>query len=132
MKHLVRINGQITELDCDLDSGIRDKIGRHIYESDVVRNHVGIECRVHYRDGALFTDYRPLHLDDNGHFTAPDLTVVTVNEENVSMTKDKAISCLLSVERNLDEIADEVDPECRLKITRACSVIKSIVNWLKE
>lgn len=37
MKHNIRINGQVQELDCELGSGILDKNGREIFEGDRVK-----------------------------------------------------------------------------------------------
>ena len=36
MKHNIRINGQVKEIDCELGSGILDKNGREIFEGDKV------------------------------------------------------------------------------------------------
>lgn len=37
MKHNIRINGQVKEIDCELGSGILDKHGREIFEGDKVK-----------------------------------------------------------------------------------------------
>ena len=51
MKHRIRINGEVKELDCELGSGIFDKNGREIFEGDKV----------------LFNDYTfYVKLDDGG------------------------------------------------------------------
>ncbi|MBR4031110.1 MAG: hypothetical protein IKJ07_00060 [Clostridia bacterium] len=36
MKHNIRINGQVQELDCEIGTGICDKTGREIFEGDQV------------------------------------------------------------------------------------------------
>ena len=36
MKHKIRINGEVKELDCEIGSGICDKTGREIFEGDKV------------------------------------------------------------------------------------------------
>jgi len=37
MKHNIRINGEVKEIDCELGSGILDKNGREIFEGDRVK-----------------------------------------------------------------------------------------------
>lgn len=39
MKHRIRINGEIKEIDCELSSGFRDRNGREIFEGDIVQYH---------------------------------------------------------------------------------------------
>ena len=34
MKHNIRINGEVKEIDCELGSGITDKNGHEVYEGD--------------------------------------------------------------------------------------------------
>ena len=41
MKHRIRINGQVKEIDCELGSGILDKNGREIFEGDTIRYYNG-------------------------------------------------------------------------------------------
>lgn len=36
MKHNIRINGEVKEIDCEFGSGILDKHGREIFEGDNV------------------------------------------------------------------------------------------------
>ena len=36
MKHNIRINGEVKEIDCELGSGIFDKNGHEIFEGDIV------------------------------------------------------------------------------------------------
>lgn len=52
MKHTIRQNGQITQIDCELGSGIFDKNGKEIIEGDIVSN--GREnLHVKFINGAL-------------------------------------------------------------------------------
>lgn len=37
MKHTIRQNGQLTQIDCELGSGIFDKHGKEIFEGDIVK-----------------------------------------------------------------------------------------------
>lgn len=37
MKHNIRINGEVKEIDCEFGSGILDKHGREIFEGDTVK-----------------------------------------------------------------------------------------------
>ena len=37
MKHNIRINGEVKEIDCELGSGILDKNGREIFFGDKVK-----------------------------------------------------------------------------------------------
>lgn len=37
MKHNIRINGEVKEIDCELGSGILDRSGREIFEGDKLR-----------------------------------------------------------------------------------------------
>lgn len=41
MKHNIRINGEVKELDCQLGSGVLDVNGREILEGHKVKNEYG-------------------------------------------------------------------------------------------
>ena len=55
MKHNIRINGSVTQIDCELGSGIFDKHGKEIFEGDRVtlKNKVYL---VIFRDGDFILD----------------------------------------------------------------------------
>jgi len=38
MKHNIRINGSVKEIDCELGSGIFDMHGREVFEGDILSN----------------------------------------------------------------------------------------------
>lgn len=40
MKHNIRINGEIKEIDCELGSKLLDKNGREIIEGDLVQRYI--------------------------------------------------------------------------------------------
>ena len=48
MRHNIRINGEVKEIDCKLGSGILDKHGREIFEGDKVTAN-GYPCTVEYK-----------------------------------------------------------------------------------
>lgn len=67
MKHSIKINGKIKEINCQIGSGIFDKNNIEIFEDNKVKN---ISCtgefisRVIFRDGRFFLlDWRMLPLD---------------------------------------------------------------------
>lgn len=37
MKHNIRINGKVQEIDCELGSGIKTEKGKEIFENDIIR-----------------------------------------------------------------------------------------------
>lgn len=41
MKHNIKINGEVKEIDCELGSGILDQNGREIFEGDTIRYYNG-------------------------------------------------------------------------------------------
>ena len=64
MKHNIRINGEVKEIDCELGSGILDKNGREIFEGDKVKiqldkNDVreGIIVYNFYDEGSFSVNY---------------------------------------------------------------------------
>lgn len=57
MKHRIRINGEIKELECQFGSGLLDKNGREIFEGDRVKVHnkdVEKICRAVFVDGVIW------------------------------------------------------------------------------
>lgn len=75
MKHNIRINGKVQELDCELGSGILDKNGKEIFEGDKVRSYddngdcvdegiVRFERGVLYMDSCGSIDFAVQDYDD--------------------------------------------------------------------
>ena len=67
MKHSIKINGKIKEINCQIGSGIFDKNNIEIFEDNKVKN---ISCtgefisRIIFRNGRFFLlDWRMLPLD---------------------------------------------------------------------
>lgn len=52
MKHTIRQNGQITQIDCELGSGIFDKNGIEIFEGDIIHDWA-VDKVVIFRRGCL-------------------------------------------------------------------------------
>lgn len=46
MKHTIRINGKIKQIDCELVSGILDKNGKNMVEGDIVKDNMDNEFTV--------------------------------------------------------------------------------------
>lgn len=68
MKHNVKINGVIKEIDCKLGSDILDKTGREIFEGDYLRfkhhNHGEMILQVKFYDGCFLVE----DLDEDSNF----------------------------------------------------------------
>lgn len=62
MKHNIRINGEVKEIDCELGSGILDKNGREIFEGDRVQicNGLGLKHQVFFISTNLSLDGKSL------------------------------------------------------------------------
>ncbi|MBR0061296.1 MAG: hypothetical protein IJP68_07420 [Selenomonadaceae bacterium] len=56
MKHNIRINGAVKEIDCQLGSGILDKNGREIFEGHKVKATAVWDFTKHFTGEILFED----------------------------------------------------------------------------
>lgn len=56
MKHTIRINGQVQELDCELGSGIKDKYDVEIFEGDIVTDRDDKEGTVIFESGNFYVE----------------------------------------------------------------------------
>ena len=56
MKHTIRINGHVQEIDCQLDTGLIDKHGRKIFEGDkiLVKGYTKAPAVVFFADGFFY------------------------------------------------------------------------------
>ena len=56
MKHSIRINGQVKEIDCQLDTGLIDKHRRKIFEGDmvIVKGYTSSPALVFFEDGFFY------------------------------------------------------------------------------
>lgn len=64
MKHNVRINGQVQELDFELGSDILDKNGKEIFEGDTVLFRKDFIYVVDFRKGACCLEGSALYFYD--------------------------------------------------------------------
>lgn len=78
MKHNIRINGVVQEIDCELGSGVLDKNGREIFEGDIVRfdNRAldkSVVDKIYFTHGAFWlgkgtlAEYDGINLEVVGH-----------------------------------------------------------------
>ena len=65
MKHRIRINGEVKELDCELGSGVLDKNGREIFEGDKIRINGKDVCSIYWTNrGWQLQHYWGYYLDE--------------------------------------------------------------------
>lgn len=65
MKHKIRINGEVKEIDCELGSSILDKHGREIIEHDTVINEWNNIFNVWFKNGQFWLVSLYDHNGDN-------------------------------------------------------------------
>ena len=64
MKHNIRINGQVMQIDCQFGSGILDKNGREIFEGDKVNVDNWGVCEVYVDQWFWLLDGCDFNLDE--------------------------------------------------------------------
>lgn len=69
MKHNIRIDGEIKEMDFELGSGIYDANGREIFEGDTVLNHKDFLDVIDFRKGACCLRGSALYFYDETKIT---------------------------------------------------------------
>ena len=82
MKHNIRINGVIRELNCELGSGVVDRHGREIFENDTVMLINGFEIKYERAAPEKFW------VTEMSYYDSEELEVFRHNQENEVETDD--------------------------------------------
>lgn len=103
MKHNMRINGNVKQIDCKLGSDVRDKNGVEIFDGDIIRHYNGTEYKVRFSKGAFELVYVNVTADDQSEYLSDCLgsEFVVIPQIDGVVLDDRLVDELLLDTKNL-------------------------------